>query len=133
LIGGGLIALQGIANSRIGEAIGAWQTAALTQLTGFAAAFLLALAAGKGVFRGLRQTKPLYLSGGALGAIIVFANATAIRHVGAALAIAAVLVAQLALTYAIEKLGWFGAVQRRMTFRHDAGMLLMIAGVILMK
>ena len=75
--------------------IGTWQTAALTQLTGFVAALLILSLLRDGQWRKLPQAKPLYLTGGAFGAVIIFANVTAIGEIGATLTISALLIAQL--------------------------------------
>lgn len=77
--------------------------------------------------------QPLYLVGGAFAAIIIFNEVTAIQMIGVTLTIAALLIAQLAFTFAIDAKGWFGVQKKKMKWQHYAGILLMIAGVIILK
>jgi transporter family-2 protein len=60
--GGAFITLQGVANSRISQDIGTWQTATITQFTGFIMAFLILLFMRDGNWQGFKQVKPLYHS-----------------------------------------------------------------------
>jgi bacterial/archaeal transporter family-2 protein len=133
-LGGALITLQGVANSRIGTDMGTWQAAALTQFTGFIAALLLMLAVtgGKPALGPLRQVKPLYLGGGALASVIIFSNITAIHHVGATLSVSAVLIAQLAISFLVDSKGWFGIEKKEMHLPQFLGLSLMIAGVVIL-
>ncbi|NWL89033.1 MULTISPECIES: DMT family transporter [unclassified Paenibacillus] len=133
LLGGALITLQGVANSRISQDIGTWQAATITQFTGFLLAFLLLLIVRDGLWRRVRQVKPLYLTSGALAAIIISGNITSIHHIGVTLTIAVVLIAQLGITFIIDSRGWFGVVKQKMKLSHFIGIAMMVAGVIIMK
>lgn len=133
VLGGGFIALQGAANSRISEGIGTWQAATLTQFTGFVTALIIALFVGGGSFKDLKQVKPLYWFGGAFAAAVIYSNVTAIQSVGLTLTVAAVLIAQLAMTFLIESRGWFGIVRQKMGLPQFIGIAMMIAGVIVLK
>ncbi|RXT07203.1 DMT family transporter [Ammoniphilus sp. CFH 90114] len=130
---GGFITLQGVANSRISQDIGTWQTATITQLTGFFAALLILLVVKDKKWQRLKQVKPLYLSSGTLAAVIIFSNVTAIQHIGVTLTIAAVLIAQLTLTCFIDVKGWFGVVRQEMQMPQYLGILMMIIGVLVLK
>ncbi|MGZ4135817.1 MAG: DMT family transporter [Tumebacillaceae bacterium] len=133
LLGGAFITLQGVANSRISSGIGTWQAATVTQLTGFVTALLLLLLVRDGgSWRKVTQVKPLYLAGGTFGAIVVFSNVTAIQQIGVTLTIAALLIAQLGLTYLIDRNGWFGVMKRKMRLPQFVGIGMMIAGVLLL-
>ncbi|GJM69275.1 membrane protein [Paenibacillus macerans] len=112
-LAGAFITLQGVANSRISSSIGTWPAAALTQFTGFIAAWLIWLFIRDGNLKQLGRVQPLYLGGGALAAIIIFSNVTAIQHVGVTLSIAAVLIAQLCMTFLIDSTGWFGIEKKK--------------------
>ncbi|MCY7675906.1 DMT family transporter [Bacillus safensis] len=133
LLGGACITLQGVANARISQDIGTWQAATITQLTGFMIALIILLIVRDGHFREYRKVKPLYLVGGGFAAIIIFNEVTAIQMIGVTLTIAALLIAQLAFTFAIDAKGWFGVQKKKMKWPHYAGILLMIAGVIILK
>ncbi|MGG6313354.1 DMT family transporter [Paenibacillus macerans] len=132
-LAGAFITLQGVANTRISADIGTWPAAALTQFTGFAAAMLIWLFVRDGGRRDLRRVHPLYISGGAFAAIIIFTNVTAIQHVGVTLTISAVLIAQLCITFLIDSLGWFGVPKQKMRLPQFIGIALMIAGVVILK
>lgn len=130
--GGAFIALQGVANARIGQVLGTWQAAALTQFTGFAAALLILLFVKERRWRSFAQVKPIYLIGGAFAAIIISSNVTAIHRIGATLTIAAVLIAQLCLTFTADSRGWFGVKKRKMRLPQFLGIGLMAAGVAIL-
>ncbi|QJD83061.1 DMT family transporter [Cohnella herbarum] len=133
LIGGALITLQGVANSRISQDIGTWQAATLTQFTGFAAALLILLLVKERNWQSLREVKPIYLTGGAFASIIIYSNITAIQQIGVTLTISALLIAQLSLAFIIDGTGWFGVMKIRMKWPQFIGIGLMITGVILLK
>lgn len=130
------IALQGAANAAIGRGLGTWQAAALTQLTGFVAALLLLmLLRGKsegGAWGRLHEVKPVYRLGGALAAVIIAANIAAIGQVGATLSVAAVMIAQLLLTFVVDSLGWFGVDRKRPGLPQTAGIGLMLVGIVVL-
>ena len=132
-LGGAFITLQGVANSRISQDIGTWQAAMITQLTGFMAALLILIFIRDENLQGFKQVKPLYLSGGALAAIIIFTNVTAIHRIGVTLSISALLIAQLCLTFLIDSNGWFGVAKQKMRLPQFIGIGMMIAGVVILK
>lgn len=132
-LAGALLTLQGVANTRISHDIGTWQTATLTQFTGFVVAVLILIFVRDRSWKNLTQVKPLYVTGGAFGAFVVFSNVTAIQQIGVTLAIAALLIAQLSLTFLIESNGWFGVTKGRMGLSQLIGIGLMIAGVVILR
>jgi bacterial/archaeal transporter family-2 protein len=132
-LGGVLITLQGVAITKISEDIGTWPAAALTQLTGFIGALLILLLTGKGNGGSFRQVKPLYLTGGALAAFIIFSNVTAIQQIGVTFTVAAVLIAQLSMVFLSDINGWFGMVKQKMRLPHFIGIGMMIAGVVILR
>jgi transporter family-2 protein len=132
LLGGAFITLQGVANARISQDIGAWQTATITQLTGFILALIIVLFVRDGKWQMFKQVKPLYLTGGALAAVIIFSNITAIHQIGVTLTISAVLIAQLSLTFIIDINGWFGVAKKQMKLPQFIGMAMMVAGVVIL-
>ncbi|WP_410768907.1 DMT family transporter [Fontibacillus sp. BL9] len=134
-LAGAFITLQGVANSRISQDIGTWQAAAVTQMTGFVTALLILMFVreGKGKGQQFKQVKPLYLTGGALAAIIIFGNVTAIQQTGVTFTISALLIAQLGLTFLVDINGWFGVVKQKMKLPQFIGIVMMIAGVIILR
>ncbi|WP_145330391.1 DMT family transporter [Paenibacillus xylanexedens] len=133
LLGGACITLQGVANTRISTDIGTWQAASITQLTGFILAAIILMFVRDTNLQGIKQVKPLYLAGGAFGAVIIFSEVSAIQQIGVTFTISALLIAQLFLTFLIDSNGWFGVLKQKMKLPQFLGIALMIAGVIIMK
>ncbi|RAJ00650.1 DMT family transporter [Paenibacillus amylolyticus] len=133
LLGGACITLQGVANTRISTDMGTWQAATITQLTGFILAALILVFVRDINLQGLKQVKPMYLAGGAFGAVIIFSEVTAIQQIGVTFTISALLIAQLFLTFLVDSNGWFGVVKQKMKLPQFLGIALMITGVIIMK
>ena len=133
LLGGACITLQGVANARISTDMGTWQAAAITQLTGFILAALILAFVRDASLQGIKQVKPMYLAGGAFGAVIIFSEVTAIQQIGITFTISALLIAQLFLTFLIDSNGWFGVLKQKMKLPQFLGIALMISGVIIMK
>ena len=71
--------------------------------------------------------------GGLYGAIIVFGNAWLVPKLGVGLFIMALLVGQLTLSMLMEHNGWLGAPRKRITWVQIVGILLMLAGVALIR
>ena len=71
--------------------------------------------------------------GGLCGATIVFGNAWLVAHVGVGVFVMALLVGQLALSQLMEHYGWLGAPRKRITWQQVLGILLMLAGVALIR
>ncbi|TQR18686.1 DMT family transporter [Psychrobacillus vulpis] len=132
IIGGAFITLQGVANAQISQDIGTWQTATVTQFTGFMVALLIVLIVRDGKWQKFKQVKPLYLTGGAFAAVIIFGNITAIHQIGVTLTISAILIAQLSFTFMIDINGWFGVVKKQMKLPQFIGMGMMVAGVVIL-
>ncbi|WP_342042017.1 DMT family transporter [Bacillus sp. OTU2372] len=133
ILGGAFITLQGVANTRIGDDIGTWQAATITQFTGFVVALLVSLFVRENKWQGFKLVNPLYLTGGAFAAIIIFGNVTSIQKIGVTLSISAILISQLTLTFIIDSNGWFGLVKQRMRLPQFIGIGLMIAGVVILR
>lgn len=131
-LGGAFITLQGVANSRISQDIGTWQATTITQLTGFIIALLILLFVRDGKWQSLKQVKPLYLTSGALAAFIIFGNVTAIHQIGVTLSIAALLIAQLCITFLSDSRGWFGMDKQKMRLPQFIGIGMMIIGVVIL-
>lgn len=133
LLGGACITLQGVANTRISTDMGTWQAATITQLTGFILAALILVFVRDINLQGLKQVKPMYLAGGAFGAVIIFSEVTAIQQIGVTFTISALLIAQLFLTFLVDSNGWFGVMKQKMKLPQFLGIALMVTGVIIMK
>jgi bacterial/archaeal transporter family-2 protein len=132
-LGGAFITLQGVANTRISQDIGTWQTASITQFTGFLVSLLILMFARDKKWKRLKNVKPLYLTSGAFAAIIIFSNVTSIEYVGVTLSISVLLIAQLSLTFLIDGKGWFGIPKQKMRLPQFVGIAMMIVGVAILQ
>lgn len=72
-------------------------------------------------------------TGGLCGAVIVFGNAWLVPKVGVGVFSMALLVGQLGLSMLMEHNGWLGAPRKRITWLPVVGILLMLAGVALIR
>ncbi len=72
-------------------------------------------------------------TGGLCGAIIVFSNAWLVPKVGVGVFSMALLVGQLTLSMLMEHRGWLGAPRKSITWQKIVGILLMLAGVALIR
>ena len=72
-------------------------------------------------------------TGGLCGAIIVFGNAWLVPKVGVGVFTMSLLVGQLALSMLMEHYGWLGAPRKPITWLKIFGILLMLAGVALIR
>jgi bacterial/archaeal transporter family-2 protein len=133
LLGGAFITIQGVANTRISQDIGTWQAASVTQLTGFLVALIMLIMIKDGNWQRFKRVKPLYLMGGAFGAVIIFSNVESIQLIGVTLSMSAILIAQLGLTFVIDGVGWFGVVKQKMRLPQFIGIGLMIVGVLILR
>jgi bacterial/archaeal transporter family-2 protein len=133
LLGGAFITIQGVANTRISQDIGTWQAAALTQLTGFLVAVMILIIVKDGKWKRFNRVKPLYLAGGAFGAVIIFSNVESIQSIGVTLSMSAILIAQLSLTFVIDGNGWFGVAKQKMRLPQFFGIVLMVIGVVILR
>lgn len=132
-LGGAFITLQGVANTRISQDIGTWQTASITQFTGFLASLLILMIARDKKWKRLKNVKPLYLTSGAFAAIIIFSNVASIEYVGVTLSISVLLIAQLSLTFLIDGKGWFDIPKQKMRLPQFVGIAMMVVGVVILR
>lgn len=133
LAGGFFLTFQSVANATIGNQIGTWQAATMTQMTGFVLAILLVLLLKDRSYRQIQEVSPLYASGGLLAAIVLFSNMTAVHRMGVTLTIGVFLIAQLMAAVVIDHKGWFDMNKKKISRTQAAGVFLMITGVVVLK
>ncbi|WP_088006947.1 DMT family transporter [Indiicoccus explosivorum] len=133
LAGGFFLTFQSAANAVISQQTGTWQAATLTQFTGFLAAVAIVLVLRDTSYRQLNQISPLYASGGTLAAFVLFSNMTAVHLMGVTMTIGIFLVAQLLSAVVIDSRGWLDMPKKKIGRPQIAGLVLMIAGVIVLK
>jgi bacterial/archaeal transporter family-2 protein len=131
-VAGGLIALQAPINAGLGKATGNLPAALVSFLIGTAALAAIVILTGKA--GGLSSTFDVswyYLLGGLLGAIYVFNALVAVSVIGAGGVAAATIFAQLTASVAIDRLGLFGLDEVPLTPERVLGVVLLLAGTIL--
>ena len=127
------ISLQGVFNTRLGEKLGFWETNTFVHGTGFVLSLLLMLIYGTGSFAGIGEVNRLYLTGGALGVMIIFSVMNAISALGATYCIAVLLVTQLVAATVIDSFGLFGSPVIKFDITKLIGLAIMIGGIIVYK
>ncbi len=71
--------------------------------------------------------------GGILGAVIVYGNAWLIPLIGVSAFMMALLIGQLLLSLLMERHGWLGAPKKHISWTQYAGIIIMLAGVFMIK
>lgn len=133
LLGGMFITIQNIANAHIREDIGIWQTASITQFSGFLLAALILYASRDIKWKSIGSVNPIYWFGGAFAAFILFSNMEAILQIGVTFTVSFVLISQLIITFIIDINGWFGIKKRNLKIADILGIVMMIGGLLLLK
>lgn len=129
---GGLIALQAPINAGLGRATGSLPAALVSFGVGTIA--LAAIVVLSGNAAGLGSTFDVswyYLLGGLLGAAYVTNALIAVEAIGAGGVAAATITGQLVASVAIDRLGLFGLQQVALTPERVVGVVLLLAGTIL--
>ena len=133
IVSGAAMSLQGVINTRLSDKIGLMESNAFVQGTAFALSLIAVLAFGKGNFALIRNTPPVYLFGGALGLVITLTVMVSINNLNPTTAISIILISQLLVAALIDAFGILGSEKIAFTPQKIFGILLMIAGVILVK
>jgi|SRR5665811_901102 len=132
-LAGGLIALQAPINAGLGRSTGSLPAALVSFSVGTLALAAIVVLSGKA--GGLGSTFDVswyYLLGGLLGAIYVTNALIAVAAIGAGGVAAATITAQLATGVAVDRLGLFGLEQTPLGPERVLGVLLLVAGTILL-
>jgi len=130
---GCLVGMQAPINSRLGRSVGSVQAASFSFLVG--TALLLVIAAfvngGLGSLGQVRSVPWWALVGGLLGAVYVTVALVAVRSLGASGLTAVVIAGQLAISVAIDRFGLFGIAKQHIDASRIVGLVLLVAGVVL--
>lgn len=131
ILAGLFISLQGVFNARVGEKIGGWPMNAIVHGTGlFLVLMILSLTSGWR-FDHLGSVNRWYLAGGVLGVFIILFVMKGITGIGVSYASTIIIVTQILVTTTIQRLGLFGEPILRISPTQIAGLMLLIAGVLL--
>lgn len=133
IIAGIAMSLQGVFNTRTSEKMGLWETNAFVQGSAFILTLIIVLIAGNGNFKEIKNVNKLYLTGGILGAIIIYTVMMGIESLGPTYSIATILVAQLTAAGIIDTFGLFGSEQIKFGLTKYIGVGMMIVGIVIFK
>ena len=134
LISGALMSVQGVFNTQVTKASSIWVANAFVQFTALLVCLLAWLFADRSSFGALFKVEPKYmLLGGAIGAFITYTVIKSMDMLGPARAVMLIVIAQLAVAYIIELLGWFGVEKQPFEWRKAVGMAVAIAGIVIFK
>lgn len=126
--------VQAAVNAALGKPIGLAATTFLVHATGLV--FSGMVLAGAGSFRHLAGVAgvPLWLwSGGLLGVFIIFTMAFTVSRLGAGLAVAVAVSAQLIAALVLDHFGWLGVPRMSVTWVRAVGVALLVAGAWMVK
>jgi bacterial/archaeal transporter family-2 protein len=131
-VAGGLIALQAPINAGLGKATGSLAAALVSFAVGTVALTAIVVLSGKaGGLGSASDVSWYYLIGGLLGAIYVTNALIAVSAIGAGGVAAATITGQLVASVAIDRLGWFGLEEVPLSPERLIGVVLLLAGTVL--
>ena len=131
VLAGILITLQSVFNTNASSKIGIWETNLLVHAGGLILAVILVFTIGQGNFKKVGEVNIFYLMGGFMGVVVIFSVMKGITLLGATLSVAVLLITQLIAATVVDSLGLFGIEKTGISLSKCAGLLMMIAGVIL--
>ncbi|SMP56132.1 DMT family transporter [Anoxynatronum buryatiense] len=133
ILAGLFISLQSVFNTRLGEKVGLWETTAIVHATGLLVAMAILTRVGWGGLSNAFEVNRAYLLGGAFGVVIVYSVMNGIGRLGAAQATTIILMTQLLSALAMDTFGLFGLEQVPLTWTKPAGLLVILAGILIFK
>lgn len=130
LIAGAAMSVQGAFNTRLSERTGLWEANAYVQATALALSLAAMALLGKGDIRRLAGAPWYAWLGGPLGIAITVTVMLAFAGLKPTLAVAVILLAQLAVAALIDALGLFGSEKTPFGALKWAGLALIAAGIV---
>lgn len=128
---GVLVAMQPQINSRLGSAVGTFAAATISFLVGTIALAAVALFAGGSDVGAARGLPWYYFAGGLIGAVFVASSLVTVRSLGAGGVVAATVAGQLTAGVVLDRIGFLGFPHKPISPARIAGVLLLVAGVLL--
>ena len=127
------VAVQPSVNARLAQKVGIIESACISFAVGTIALYLLLLVSGRGTFRGVGETAWWEWTGGILGAIFVTTTIVVVPRIGTAAAMAATIAAQLLAGIILDHFGFFGFQGTPVDAKRAVGVLLLLAGAMLIR
>lgn len=129
---GALVALQPALNAELGKSVGEATASVVSFGTGFLVLLVVAGFAGQlADVSNVTEVRWPYLLGGVIGAAVVLVSLAAVPKLGAGPLTAALVFGQLVMAVIIDRQGWLGVPQHDLTPARILGVVLLLAGVIL--
>jgi transporter family-2 protein len=129
---GGLVAFQPPANAALAGKVGDLGAAFVSVAISFTILGVLLVVAGHpGRLSGLSGFRPEYALGGIGGAAVVAVGLIAVRPLGAGAVIALLVAAQLVVSVVTDRFGWFGVHSVGIGAGRIVGLVLVVAGTLL--
>ena len=133
LVAGALVAAQPPANSELGKQVGTLGAAFVSiTISLLLIVVLLVGTGGAGQLSGLYNFRIEYALGGVAGAAIVSISLVTVRELGAGGVVAATVCSQLIVSLILDRLGVLGLSETAITLPRLAGVVLLIAGTVLL-
>jgi bacterial/archaeal transporter family-2 protein len=132
LAAGLLVSAQPPANADLATRVGDLGAAFVSLVIACVLIGVLLVVLGRaGRLSGLSGFRPEHLLGGIGGAAVVYVGLVAVRPLGVGGVIAVLVAAQLVGSLVIDRFGWFGVEQISLSGGRIAGLVLVIAGTLL--
>lgn len=136
LLSGAMMPVQAGVNGQLAQRIDSVLTASLISFVVGSLALLLITAAQRELPSGIAPFRGLswwHWTGGLLGVLFVVSAAFAAPRIGALLFMSLILAGQLSAALLLDHFGWAGFPQSSLTLGKVAGLLLIVAGVWLIR
>ncbi|WP_026691030.1 DMT family transporter [Alteribacter aurantiacus] len=130
---GAAISLQTVFNNKVNEKTGSWTTTTLALGMGFVFALVASIMAGEFSRIQLGQIDLWYWFAGVTGVGVVFCLVQAMKRLGPTVTISIVMTAQLSTALIWDSFGWMGIEKIPFSMTKLAGILMIIAGVLVFK
>jgi len=133
IVGGSLISVQNLLNSRVSQHVGTWTTATWVLGLGCIASLVLGLTLKGADGFTFHRMEPWHWFSGVTGVVVVTSLVLGIKNLGPTLAISIVLTSQLTSALLWDAWGGFALPTFPLTIKHLIGVLVIIAGIALFK
>lgn len=132
VVAGLLVGLQPPANAALSRHVGDFGAALLSAAISSAIIGVVLLLVGEpGRLSAVTHARPEQLLGGLAGAVVVTVSLVAVRPLGAGAVVALLVAAQIVISVVADRLGWFGLHHVGLDAGRLLGVLLVIAGTVL--
>ena len=131
IFAGCMVALQAPINAALARAVGTLESSFISFTVGALFLGLMSLVLGRGHVLRLTEAPAWQWVGGVLGACMVFSTVLAVPRIGALATGVAMILGNLFMASVIDHCGWFGLTPMPLDWRRAVGLLLILAGLVL--